>query len=197
MFENVLGIILSVNCNNCSSNSYLSFSKERKAFPPDNHTHTMKLTFQRRILKTWKRCTKKNRTNLVLCLLSLFIFCINIFLLMKCTSSAIWYGNKMWTLVMFSISPHLLYRPDDRQTNCACVCLTGVHGHVCLCVCLRTFPNSEPTVRDALQPGNHHLLPKLRARQSCTFRWEGGLILLRNPQLHFQQWDEPGLQLHG
>ncbi len=80
---------------------------------------------------------------------------------------------------------------------CVCVCVAGVHVCVCVCVCLHAFPpDSEPAVWDTFQPRNHHLLPKLRARQSCTFRWEGGLILLRNPQLHFQQWDEPGLQLH-
>lgn len=64
--------------------------------------------------------------------------------------------------------------PDDRQTNQASVfglvCMANVHIRVCLCVRVHAFLNSEPTVRDAFQPGNHHLLPKLRARQSCTFR---------------------------
>lgn len=83
------------------------------------------------------------------------------------------------------------------------LCPCGRCAHLCVlicarvCVCALFSPNSEPTVRDAFQPGNHHLLSELRARQSCTFRWEGRLVLLRNPQLHFQQWDEPGLQLHG
>lgn len=71
---------------------------------------------------------------------------------------------------------HLLSMADDHQTNHSCifgrvcVCVARVHIPVCLCVLLHSFPTSEPTVWDAVQPGNHHLLPKLRARQSCTFR---------------------------
>ncbi len=98
------------------------------------------------------------------------------------------------------------YHQTNRACELGCVCVwvcvcvwlvcISMCVYVCGCVCLHAFPDSEPAVWDAFQPRNHHLLPKLRARQSCTFRWEGGLILLRNPQLHFQQWDEPGLQLH-
>ena len=81
---------------------------------------------------------------------------------------------------------HLLCMSDGHQTNHPSVfgCVSDVRVPVCVCVCVR---DSEPTVRDAFQPRNHDLLAKLRARQSCTFRREGGLILLRNPQLYFQQ----------
>lgn len=50
----------------------------------------------------------------------------------------------------------------------ACVC-PCVFMHMDVCVYI-SFPNSEPTVWDAFQLRNDHLLAKLRARKSCTFR---------------------------
>lgn len=160
-----------------------------------------------------QRSICQNVTSFVLCLLPLFILCTkfhkhfpvchNMFnpvsQSQKSTISAFWYNVKMWIMCIIAL---MIFRIFFKLIYYACLmiikliillCLAGVHVHVCGCVCLHAFPNSEPTVRDAFQPRNHHLLAKLRARQSCTFRREGRLVLLRNPQLHFQQWDEPGL----